>query len=69
MKKFALLFLVIGFAMLAGGDAFAQPAASSPAINLNLGSGEAWLASTADTKLNDLRWHEVRTVQKFSELY
>jgi flagellar biosynthesis protein FliP len=43
MKKFVLLFLVLGFALFAGGDAFAQQAAQ-PAISLNLGSGEGLTA-------------------------
>src|SRR5262249_35791353 len=44
MKRFVLLFVVLGFALLAGGDAFAQPAATQPAVSINLGTGEGLTA-------------------------
>jgi hypothetical protein len=38
MKRFALIALLVGFTLLAGGDAFATQV--TPALNVNLGTGE-----------------------------
>jgi flagellar biosynthetic protein FliP len=42
MKRFALVALLAGFALLAGGDAFATQV--TPALNVNLGTGEGLTA-------------------------
>ena len=43
LKSFVLVFVALGFALFAGGDAFAQ-AAAQPALNINLGTGEGLTA-------------------------
>lgn len=37
-------------------------------VRINLGTGEAWLASNSELKLNDLRWHEVNVERLGTEL-